>query len=301
MSNDSDTTHALLSYSTNNIGDDFQSYAMDLLYPTPIKFDRDSPPSKWMSREERLADHCKLLANGMFNNIPQYSNMLLLSVAMTKQDKNSSISLDEVGYLVRSMNRHNGFFGCRDRKTFEWVEKMKRALGDPRPLWTGCPSVLLNRQKLMRKLKCDGPSEPNVVYVDVDPQIVPESFRSGAPRKVFSNWCKPTLTPRERKEAVEERLRAYIGATLVVTNRIHVALPCWGLGVDVVLTDFLAHDPEYRFTVLPESYYIHSEQEIKNLKWGNRLDTILSLNRARMERYKERVSQNVADIVTTFG
>ena len=53
------------------------------------------------------------------------------------------------------------------------------------------------------------------------------------------------------------------GAALVVTNRLHVAMPCLGLGVPVIMVE--ASDLPFRLTALPPWLRIWREAELRSV------------------------------------
>ena len=248
---------ALLTYSTGNIGDDVQSLALAQGHLL-------GEPDLWMDRD-RLGDYAgagpvRLVANGFFLcprrdggglDFPPPPNVSTTYVALCASNVPDSPE-------ARAHFAAAGPIGCRDRHTIDWC-----AARGYEAYFASCPSCLLERD-------FDGAAAPYdpggpIVLVDVDPRRLPPFGRSGRPFLCLTNRVRPGdhAGPRERFDALRRRLRVLRGAALVVTNRLHVAMPCLGLGVPVVMVE--AAEIPFRLTALPPWMPIRREDELRHV------------------------------------
>lgn len=212
----------------NNIGDVLQAIAVaDYLPKAPAVLDREDLP--------RASDLGKLLlfANGWYmhdysrfppppNLIPIYASVHFSNAAILQKREN-----------IEHFKKH-GPIGSRDRKTLF----MLRAAGIP-SYYSGCFTAAL-------KPRSSGRAIEGMLVVDGVDHKLPDSavekigHRLGMqPRRVshdpYGNGL-PFYQYAEKSFAhAEELLRAYCGSKMVVTTKIHCALPCLAMGVPVVL------------------------------------------------------------------
>jgi hypothetical protein len=125
--------------------------------------------------------------------------------------------------------------GCRDQVTFDWC----RRAGIPAWL-SGCPTGTLPRRAATD-------SQTDVFLVDVGDDIpLPDRLLVEGRRVTH---VLPEHTPDETQmRMASDQLRHYRDyASLVVTTRLHAALPCVAMGIPVVL---FATDVDTRFSAI---------------------------------------------------
>ena len=103
------------------------------------------------------------------------------------------------------------------------------------------------------------------MLVDVDPRRLPPFGRSGRPFLCLTNRVRPGdyAGAAQRFAALRSRLRVLRGAALVITNRLHVAMPCLGLGVPVVMVE--TGELPFRLGALPPWMRVWREDELRRL------------------------------------
>ncbi len=220
-----------------NIGDYIQSLAAKQ-YLTVIDktFDRDSLA--------KIADDYKLIVNGwyylddsrhIFN-----SSCLPVSVHISNAKELSD------GPCLKSLKNIEPI-GCRDLSTLEFLES--RGI---RAYFSSCLTTTLDKE-----YKYDG-ERSGVIYSDVDWLVKPdqdyfplkrwfkrlrvrkellkilEQYRQ-EPTECVTHLFPLSLTHQQRFDEAEKLLRRYAKAKLVITSRIHAALPCIALGTPVIL------------------------------------------------------------------
>jgi hypothetical protein len=125
---------------------------------------------------------------------------------------------------VKWLKRH-GPVGCRSENTVKFLEKLGISC-----YFSGCLTLTLERPLVERCNK--------IVWVDVSPPWwwtwgnIPEGTDSVF--EYVTHRCVPWLDSSFKYERCRHLLELYAGAKLVVTSRLHVALPCVAFGTPVV-------------------------------------------------------------------
>ena len=219
----------MITNSTQNIGDDFQCIAAR-------QFIGDVPVKSWIDRE-KMNNYCgediSIIANGWYMheplNWPPSSKIKLLTsihISNTKQKSGRipskyMLSNQSVQYL-----KQYAPIGGRDTFT---VKELKRA--GVKAYFSGCLTLTLEKRSENRKS-----------YVClIDPTKELEKFvRKRTNREVVvvrpekGDWPE---NYEERIQKAEELLKIYSEAHLVLTGRLHGALPSLAMGTPVVLLE----------------------------------------------------------------
>ncbi|MFZ4718659.1 MAG: polysaccharide pyruvyl transferase family protein [Ilumatobacteraceae bacterium] len=125
--------------------------------------------------------------------------------------------------------------GCRDRATFEWFDAAGIAAW-----WSGCVTSTL-------PLRARTATQTEVLIVDVGDDVpLPDRIRSRG--RHLTHALPVGTADAQQMTAADDLLRTYRDhAALVVTTRLHAALPCVAMGVPVVL---FAPPKDTRFTAI---------------------------------------------------
>lgn len=232
----------LLSYSkSRNFGDQIQSLAAKQYLPqVDHLLDRDF-------LNEYSGDITKLIMNGWFMAKPENwppsekINPLLISFHIT-HDYNANEKLFSNEAI--EFYKKNGPVGCRDYYTLELLKSHGIDA-----YYSGCLTLTLtNRYKEL-------PKTDDIFIVDVLykvggktrewlgrirkkwflKKIIPSNVLDKA---IYMRQDVPKGTTEEEKfQLAEEALKKYATAKLVITSRIHCALPCIALGTPVIFID----------------------------------------------------------------
>ena len=214
-------------HSTENIGDDIQSYAFARFMPSvDYLVDRENLDAFQTSGERIYTPIFGWLMHSPLNFPPSvYLATDIISFHMAKP-------FNSYGYLY--LKQHEPI-GCRDTATLERLG----ALGID-AYFSGCVTLTLERFS-------NATPHGKIVLVDVPETVEAYVKTQGADyltrTHAVPNENKPSWA--ERTAAVEELLRLYQGARLVITTRLHAALPTLALGVPVLL---VRDDFDSRFT-----------------------------------------------------
>ncbi|HBJ84907.1 MAG TPA: hypothetical protein DDZ88_13770 [Verrucomicrobiales bacterium] len=250
---------ALLTYRTGNIGDDVQS--LSLSQPHLL-----GKPDLWIDRDQfsdyANAGEVDLVANGFFLcasrsgklAFPPPPNISTRYVALCAS--NVPTTKETIAHF-----RASGPVGCRDLHSVKWCKN--RGLEH---YFASCPSCLLERD-FDAPGKPVAPYDPNgpIVLVDVNPKDLPPFGVSNRPFLCLTNRVRPGdyRGAEARLTALRRRLRVLRSAALVITNRLHVAMPCVGLGVPVVMVE--ADSLAFRLSALPPWLKIHRKDELRKI------------------------------------
>lgn len=250
---------------TTNFGDDIQTYAAKRFLPNVDYYiDREALDSFVSDELEAV----KVIFNGWFMHNPVawppsvFIHPLLLGchfkVAMERAGAFDGAGVDFL--------RKFGSVGARDTGTLELLEK-----NNIDSYFSGCLTLTLksfpNVEKTNEILLVDpllkthaAPlgdilSETenlrNLLQEHTDFPIKILSHKSSHPLSHFGN--------EERMEHVEQRLKQYQAARLVITARLHCALPCLALGTPVLLME---NTQTSRIGTYQPFFKTYTEQEI---------------------------------------
>jgi len=226
--------YGLLTYSTSNLGDDIQSLAAQRFLPrVDTLIDRD-----WI-------DECRddiptaLICSGWWTHRPATwpppPPITPLLISMHICDDPAVIE-QFTSPALRAFYEKHGPVGCRDTRTLDLLQ----AAGVP-AYFSGCLTLTLPRYH--------GPREGAVVFVDaLGPsdlartladagdawwQAIPAQVRRDA--LFVTHHLTLPCSAEQRFERARTLLGLYSTARLVVTSRIHCALPCLAMGTPVVM------------------------------------------------------------------
>ena len=223
-----------LTYWTENLGDTIQSVAAETYLPrVDLYVDRDGMADTRLEREHFL------LCNGWWMHprnqhfefpLSPYIQPFFVSVHIS-----AGFRPNVTSRMLHYLQEHAPI-GCRDRGTQRFLD----ARGVP-CYYSSCLTLTLPRSKVTRSQE--------VLLVDVGPDL-----ERHVPRSILNEAVKITHTldfpktpegvdhtyTKQREQLARHLLHRYARARLVVTGRIHCALPCLALGTPVV---FLFADP----------------------------------------------------------
>ena len=215
---------------TENIGDDIQSYAASKMVPKVDYYVEREYIDTFVPNEK---EYVKVLMNGWFmhykhNFIPSpYIDPLFISTHFSSY-KTYGLE-NEYIKLSKSYLKKYSPIGCRDTHT-------KRLLDEYQidNYISGCITLTLE------KFKVNKPDEEYICCVDVSDKVekfVKANTNINVVRKSHKLDSKVNgkLSYQDRFKNVEKLLKLYQNAKLVITSRLHCALPCIALGTPVIL------------------------------------------------------------------
>ncbi len=215
---------------TDNIGDDIQTYAALRFLPR-IDYHIDREDLNCFIPKEK--EYVSMIMNGWFLHNKAawppspYINPLLISMHFTcleKIDVGEKYLQGLGGDYLKSYQP----IGCRDVETQKRLTK-----NNIENFFSGCMTLTIKPFENIKK-------QEYICLVDLDEKsskIVKEN--TSREIKEFTHDVDPEeifkKSFEERMKNVEELLKKYQASHLVLTNRLHVALPCIALGTPVIL------------------------------------------------------------------
>lgn len=215
---------------TENIGDDIQSYAATRLLPSVDYYVEREYIDTFIPKDK---EYVKVLMNGWFmhykhNFLPSpYIDPIFISTHFSSYDtygiKNEYIK-NNVDYLKKYAP-----IGCRDIHSKNVLD----SFGIDNYV-SGCVTLTLDKFDIKKS------NEEYICCVDL-PENVLKHINDNSRIKVIekSHYINKNenkkLSYEDRFKNVEELLKLYQNAKLVITSRLHCALPCIALGTPVIL------------------------------------------------------------------
>jgi hypothetical protein len=195
-------TNYIHRYESGNLGDAIQSVALERLLPEV----------RYVWRHDGLCEGPgTYVVNGWLgSNKPPVDNADCLFAGVFVNDT-------EANYEWMRRSRFSEI-GARDPVTVIWCAD--RGI---RTILLGCATLTLNRY--------DGPRS-GVLAVDTD--------HAGAER--MTHWIYRKTPWEDQQSLAQAYLERYRQAELVVTSRLHVALPCLAFGTPVIVRDPIGSD-----------------------------------------------------------
>lgn len=263
---------------TDNIGDDIQTYAAKRFLPH-IDYYIDRENLNCFIPKEK--EYVSMIMNGWYIHNKcawppsPYINPLYLSMHFMSVEKTDVGNKYLQGLGGDSLKKYQPI-GARDIETKKRLEK-----NGIESYFSGCMTLTLQRFEKVEKT--------NKIYlVDAEESIVKKVKEQNTEFELeeISHWLKPEEVSQksieERMQDVEILLKKYQGAHLVITNRLHVALPCIALGTPVILVHRKYYDEDRLGTFLK---YMDNYTDLEFCKMD--IKELLENPRPNSDKYKE--------------
>lgn len=232
---------AILGYTTENIGDDIQSYVASKIFSPKYIINRDNPEDifdfKTGTKTEIKEERVKLIMNGWmvhnYKGFGPYSSNFVNDYRFPYKDnkiKPVFISTHLSPYVPHLFNndslnyyRNNLPFFTRDKST---EKVLKENNIDCKYL--GCISQLLKREWVPDTMKEE--FENSIFLVNTN---TPQSVEPG-PRYRVDHYSEGLRSKSiiERRNIVTDLLAKYKYAKAVYTTKLHCFLPCRAMGIN---------------------------------------------------------------------
>ncbi len=217
------STPAVYSYCSDNIGDDMQSLVLrrwlgyredEILY-----FDRDR--HHFVGDRQPDSNSVQLLVNAFIGEgalpIPQNEAFeiqpIFLAIHMASVAHDNPEKLDQL--------RKFAPVGCRDKQALRECEQH-----DVPAYYAGCPTILCE--------PADIPHDIDILLVDIDPRKLPALPERRVIRYSSNMNVRQDTPVAVRREMCLRRWELLSRSRLVVTSKLHAAMPALGMGRPVV-------------------------------------------------------------------
>lgn len=269
---------------STNLGDDIQTIAaIKLLAENGIK-------DPLLLNRERLSwyrgEPVNLIMNGWFTHNysmfrpPKQVNPIYIGFHCAKEQRIVKASV--------SFFKEREPIGCRDQST---VEIMRRYGIDA--YFSGCLSLCLDER--------NEPKNDKVYLVDVEPERFPKAELDRLGEIIYTGQALGFLglkqmrtKPLERLKLAGELLDKYSRAKLVVTRRLHCALPCRAINADVVfLHENYNGDPRFKgLEGLLNGYTLDEDSDANSVDLSRK-----SVDRALINKSKASISAKFSEAI----
>lgn len=220
-----------------NLGDDIQSIAAKRLLP---RVDGD------ICREElsETLEHGVISMNGFFvrrGDWPPSETLepFFFAFHISKKSHQQICSPEGIEYLKRYQP-----IGCRDRGTKDLLVK------------NGVDAYYSKCVTLTFEKRAEAPRDGKVFLVnlsDAATRFVPRSIRKDAITVNQADVKIPNLSSEQRESLAEHVLATYKEhASLVITSKIHCAMPCIAMGIPVVFLFEKRSKVDYRVEIIDD-------------------------------------------------
>lgn len=226
--------YGLLYYKdTDNIGDDIQSYASSRFLPKiDYLIDRENLETFIPNKKE----YVKVIMNAWYVHdkynfdFSPYIIPLNVSMFFKKFPYESGITIG-TDYLndniINTLNKYSPV-GTRDIHTKKIMEKL-----NINSYFSGCMTLTINKFDNIKKeeyIVVVGLNKDEISHIKKCTKRKVIEFKQDVKKGSFSNesW-------EQRKQRVEETLKLYQSAHMVITTKLHCSLPCLALETPVLL------------------------------------------------------------------
>jgi hypothetical protein len=267
-----------------NLGDDIQTLAASRLVPRV---------DGYVSREglDRVAEPCTVPLNGYFMNTANWPpapgvRPVFYAFHVAREGQAVLCSPQSIDYLRRWQP-----IGCRDRGTMQLL-----ANHGLETYYSRCLTLTLPRRER-------APEDGQVFLVGLSRaarQTVPKALRRGAVTVDQARVRLPIDATGLKQALAAELLEQYRRrARLVITSKIHCAMPCIAMGIPVVFLYDAARRDDYRVHLIEELVGIHYVRHkgwlapLFNHWYGRRIDW--SPKAPDIETLKQQIAAGFAE------
>ncbi len=236
----------LFSYETFNLGDEIQSIAASQFLPAIDVFvDRD----RLSSFTSDDGNPIKMIMNGWYShwpeNWPPSKDIVPLLVSMHITQGWSSSGTIPAQVMLKGAGLEyfcdHQPIGARDLTTLQFLKN-----AGVEAFFSGCMTLTLRRP--------DVPSQNGLVIINDVPKVVEATIEAtGRPFKEITQISYEKDRVKRYRMALA-LLEQYARAELVVTSRLHCALPCLAFGTPVILVS--SADDQTRFAGLDKFLHV---------------------------------------------
>ena len=242
---------------TGNLGDDIQTYAQKRFLPqVDYLIDRETLSLFSSDKHEKVA--CIMNGWYLYDEAlawPPSDDVVPFLASVHFSPKLSFFAEDAPRDGRIEYFQQYGPVGCRDQSTLALMEKK----GVP-AYFSGCLTLTIQPFENVA---------PNgeIILVDVPKEIEEYFSQKGIPVEVCTHEDQKLYEQSFdfRMQRVEQQLKRYQGAKLVITTRLHCCMPCLALGTPVLLL-YEGFESE-RYEGLRQYARVVTKQEILDGKW----------------------------------
>lgn len=156
------------------------------------------------------------------------------------------------------------FFGCRDYATYQFI---KRNFPEMPCFMTGCYSLIQHKRKMQ-------PETGKVYCVDILEEIktfIPDELRKNIVYRTHDDF-RFSADDKEADKLASDYINEWFAelrenAKLVITSRLHCALPCVAMGIPVVVARGYRDNTD-RYTGFEKLFHVYMPNEFDKINWN---------------------------------
>jgi len=276
----------------SNLGDEIQSLAAEQFLPrVDKKFDRDS------LRSIAEADKYLLILNGYFSKYPERCfppSESIIPVFYGFHIRTTPFNLEYFmkPEVIDYLRKHEPI-GCRDRHTLQLLQNK------------GVNAFLSHCLTLTFPKREKEPSHGRIFLVDANEIPLPKRIRKNCVK--LTHIVSELYGDEIKTKMAQKLLEIYKNeAKLVITTRIHCALPCIAMGIPVI---FFGDPDDHRISILKDLNitiypYKRTKRGLYKIRYFRKLMGFLRMGRVDwhprpldIETLKARMRQSVTDLI----
>ena len=315
-----DTKYGVILYKDSvNLGDDIQTYAAYRFLPkVDYVIDREKISYFVPEKTEKV----KVIMNGWFNYdktqflLSPYIDPLYVSVHLTPLGTICPGYDFLDNYAKKVLSKYT--IGCRDKHTLQTLKE----IGYKNVYFSSCLTTTIKPLENLAP-----PKQDYIVAVDMKPEIIQhlkkitklkiietthwsifynQNISKKEKQRLITEFIKGNtkecedlikehskLSLKKRMQIVEEQLALYQNAKLVITDRIHVGLPCLGLNTPCLLIyyernkDRIETFKAFLKNCTEDEFYKFTEKDLQKIK-----------NSKAFEKKRDKLISSVEDFVS---
>lgn len=271
-----------------NLGDSIQALAIDSIY-SQLGINKDDIrvierdfPMHYADEPVNLVFYSEFAKHNIYNRI-NFSNKINIKGII------SAVFYDEIDTLCDTCSNFNKLLksvepiGARDERSREILRK-----GGIEAYLTGCFTVCFPKRS-------NEPKTRKVFFVDTPQALekyIPIEFRNNCEYITHAVSMKKypvdfVENARLEKEAFKLLERYKNEATLIVTGRLHAAVPCLAMGIPVILT---ANNIDFRFGWIEKLVRPYQLGEYGNIDWNPEPVAFESLKKTMLRYFRKALN-----------
>lgn len=248
-----------------NLGDSIQSLAMDSIYeqlgvsPSHIKFIKRDFGAEYNDEEVSLVLYTEFIKNMVERRMSLSKKISIKSVVSAVFYEDFSQLHEAYPACVEKLKQLEPI-GARDEKSLQILQKE-----GIEAYLTGCFTICFPK-------RTTAPAKKKVFFVDTPPELdsyIPADIKENAEYLSHATQIEKYPVDAEenlRLENIAKNLleRYKNEATLVVTGRLHAAIPCIAFGIPVI---FAVKNLDFRFEWIDKLIYPYQFDEFAKIDW----------------------------------
>lgn len=273
---------------TTNLGDDIQSYSIKKLLPKVDYFIEREKLNEFISNDNEVV---KTIIGGWYNHdkfsFPPspFINPFFISIHLTDELTNQKPCYF-TNYFLNYLKKYEPI-GLRDDVVKKYLDE-----SGIENYFSGCTTLTLEKFKNVKKTD-------NICLVDLDyftTANIKSKFKNVITVTHYVDKDYTSMSYDERFNYVENVLKTYQSSKMVITTRLHCALPCLALGVPVLLVyDGTNIDISNRLSKYTKMVNYVSKEEFQK-SYENILKNIKD-NPNEFVKYKKIILNNVKEFL----